>query len=236
MIARVEERSFGSERSLGPVSALYERPANAFALYVLAHGAGTDMRHPFLAGMAEVLARAGVATLRFNFPYTEKRRRRPDPQPVLEAYVRSACAEAQKLAPDLPLFAGGKSMGGRMTSNAAAHEPLAGVRGIVFLGFPLHARKAPSTVRAVHLRAVPLPLLFLQGTRDDLADVELMRTLAQELGPRATLRELEGSDHSFTLRKSAGRTQAEVREQLATLISNWIEQTRSAGSGSGLRA
>ena len=221
----MEERSFGGERSLGPVSALYERPANAFALYALAHGAGTDMRHRFLAGMAEALARAGVATLRFNFPYTEKRQRRPDPQAVLEAYVRSACAEAQKLAPDLPLFAGGKSMGGRMTSNAAARERLAGVRGLVFLGFPLHTRKAPATTRAEHLRSVALPMLFLQGTRDELADIALVRTLVQELGPRATLRELDGADHSFALRKSAGKSEAEVHEELARAIADWIRGT-----------
>jgi len=217
-----EERALASERSQGPVTGLYERPANAFALYALAHGAGADMRHRFLQGMAQALAAAGVATLRFNFPYTERRQRRPDPQPVLEAYVRSACAEARRLAPDLALFAGGKSLGGRMSSNAAAREPLPGVRGLVFLGFPLHARNAPSTARAEHLRALELPLLFLQGTRDELAEIGLVRELAVSLGARATLRELPGGDHSFALRKSAGRSEAEVHAWLAAEIAAWM--------------
>ena len=217
-----EERALSGERSHGPVSGLWERPANAFAAYVMAHGAGAGMHHRFMQGMAEALAADGVATLRFDFPYTEKRRRRPDPQPVLEAYVRSACAEARALAPELPLFAGGKSMGGRMSSNAAAHEPLAGVRGLVFLGFPLHARKSPSLARAEHLKAVALPLLFVQGTRDELAEIGLVRELVASLGARAALRAVEGGDHSFALPKSAGRSEPMVQAELAAAIAAWM--------------
>jgi len=218
----VVELELAKGRSAGPVSGLLARPAGAFALYALAHGAGADMRHRFLESMAEALAREGVATLRFNFPYTEKRQRRPDPQPVLEAVVRSVCEDARALAPDLPLFAGGKSLGGRMSSNAAARAPLPGVRGIVFLGFPLHPRGAPATARAQHLHGVALPLLFLQGTRDELAELGLMRALAAELGPRATLHELEGADHSFAVRKSAGRSAAEIHAELARTIAGWL--------------
>jgi predicted alpha/beta-hydrolase family hydrolase len=222
-----EEQTLARERSQGPVTGLWERPANAFAAYVMAHGAGAGMRHRFMQGMAEALAAAGVATLRFDFPYTEKRRRRPDPQPVLEAYVRSACAEAGELAPELPLFAGGKSMGGRMSSNAAAREPLPGVRGLVFLGFPLHARKSPSLARAEHLRAVELPLLFVQGTRDELAEIGRVRELAASLGSRATLHELAGGDHSFALPKSAGRSEAEIHAALAAAIAAWMRPLSS---------
>lgn len=222
-----EERTFGSQRGQGPVTGLFERPAEPFALYVMAHGAGAGMRHRFLQGMAEALAAAGVATLRFDFPYTTKRQRRPDPQPVLEATVRSACAEARALAPDLPLFAGGKSMGGRMSSNAAAREPLPALRGLVFLGFPLHPRKTAATGRADHLRALTLPLLFLQGTRDELAEIGLMRELAASLGPRATLREVEGADHSFALRKSAGKSEAQVHGELAGAIAGWMRPLSS---------
>jgi predicted alpha/beta-hydrolase family hydrolase len=191
---------------------------------VLAHGAGADMRHRFMAAMAEELAALGVATLRFNFPYTEARRRAPDPQPVLEAYVRSVCADAQSLAPDLPLFAGGKSMGGRMTSNACALEPLAGVRGLVFLGFPLHPPKKPGRARAEHLARVTLPMLFLQGARDDLADLALIREVTRELGPRATLREYEWANHSFEVPKKSGRTSADVLKSLAREIAEFTKR------------
>ena len=150
----MEQHLLAADRSKGPVTGLLNRPANAFALYVLAHGAGADMRHRFLEAMVEELAAVGVATLRFNFPYTEQGRRAPDPAPVLEAYARSVCADARKLAPDLPLFAGGKSMGGRMCAYACAREAIEGVRGLVFLGFPLHPAKKPSRTRAEPLRAV----------------------------------------------------------------------------------
>lgn len=199
-----------------------QRPDRAFALYVMAHGAGADMRHRFMQSMADALGAVGVATLRFNFPYTELRRRAPDPQPVLEAYVRSVCADARRLAPDLSLFAGGKSMGGRMTSNAFARAALADVRGLVFLGFPLHAAKKPARARSEHLRAVTVPMLFLQGTRDDLADLSLMRELCGELGARARLCEIEDANHSFAVRKSSGRSDEEVLAALAASTAEWM--------------
>jgi predicted alpha/beta-hydrolase family hydrolase len=226
----VDAHVLAKDRSKGPVSGLLQRPDDAFALYVMAHGAGADMRHRFLQSLADGLAARGVATLRFNFPYTEAGRRAPDPQPVLEAYVRSACADAQRLAPDLPLFAGGKSMGGRMTSNACAREPVPGVRGLVFLGFPLHAAKQPARARGEHLARVTVPMLFLQGTRDDLADLALVRELCAELGPRATLCEVADGNHSFEVRKSSGRTNAEVLESLAETIAAWLRAARREGS------
>ena len=214
----------GADRSKGPVSAILQRPENSKALYVMAHGAGADMRHRFLQSMADELGSTGIATLRFNFPYTEQGRKAPDPQPVLEAYVRSACTAAQEIAPSLAVFAGGKSMGGRMTSNAIAREIIPGVRGLVFLGFPLHAPNRPSRDRAAHLEQVPVPMLFLQGTRDDLAEIGLIREVTGELKNRATLHEIEGADHSFEVRKSSGRTSAEVREELAATIAQWSDQ------------
>jgi predicted alpha/beta-hydrolase family hydrolase len=226
----VDAHVLAKDRSKGPVSGLLQRPDDAFALYVMAHGAGADMRHRFLQSLADGLAARGVATLRFNFPYTEAGRRAPDPQPVLEAYVRSACADAQRLAPDLPLFAGGKSMGGRMTSNACAREPIPGVHGLVFLGFPLHAAKQPARARGEHLARVTVPMLFLQGTRDDLADLALVRELCAELGPRATLCEVADGNHSFEVRKSSGRTNAEVLESLAETIAAWLRAARREGS------
>ncbi|MEX2208842.1 MAG: alpha/beta family hydrolase [Myxococcota bacterium] len=220
----MEPHRLAADRSKGPVTGLLNRPSDAFALYVLAHGAGADLRHRFLEAMAGELGAVGVATLRFNFPYTEQGQRAPDPAPVLEAYARSVCADALRLVPDLPLFAGGKSMGGRMCAYACAREAIAGLRGLVFLGFPLHAAKKPSRTRAEPLRAVAAPMLFLQGTRDDLAEVPLMREVCSELGPRATLHEIDGADHSFEMRKSSGRTSAEVRAGLAATIAEWLRE------------
>jgi predicted alpha/beta-hydrolase family hydrolase len=180
------------------------------------------MRHRFLQSLATGLADAGVATLRYNFPYTEQGRGSPDRQPVLEEYVRAACASARQLAPELPMFAGGKSMGGRMTSNADASAQIPELRGIIFLGFPLHAPKKPSRTRAEHLRAVHVPMLFLQGMRDDLADITLMREVCAELPESATLHEFEGADHSFEVRKSSGRSSAEVRAELIEVASRWL--------------
>jgi len=229
MAQETRELRLAAERSKGPVSGLLQRPADAFALYALAHGAGADMRHRFMAAMADALAEEGVATLRFNFPYTEAGRRAPDPAPVCEATVRSVCAEARALAPDLPLFAGGKSMGGRMTSQAWAKEPLEGVRGLVFLGFPLHPPKKPSKTRAEHLRDVLLPMLFLQGTRDELAESTLIREVCSEIGPHAVLREFEGADHSFAVRKSSGRTNEEVQRELAQTTAEWLRRLLRLG-------
>jgi len=182
------------------------RPDGARLLYVLAHGAGAGMRHPFLEVVAQRLAERSIATLRYQFPYMEQRGRRPDPPAVAAATVRAAVIEAARVAPGLPLVAGGKSFGGRMTSTAQAEQPLPGVRGLVFLGFPLHPPGRPGDSRAEHLARVQIPMLFLQGDR---------------LGERATLQLIEGGDHSFKVLKSAGRTPDEVMTDLAAMIDGW---------------
>ncbi len=217
-----ELRFLATERA-GEVSALLRRPRAARWLLVLAHGAGADMRHRFMEETSEGLAERGVATFRFQFPYTEKGRRSPDRRDVLVATVRSAVAAAAKEAGGLPLLAGGKSMGGRMTSLAASEEALPGVRGLVFLGFPLHAAGKPSSERGDHLAAVDLPMLFLQGTRDKLAELDLLRPLCRKLGKRATLHEVEGGDHSFHVLKRSGRDDEEVRQELLDAITAWTE-------------
>ncbi len=209
-----------SER-IGTVSGLLVRPQDAWALYVLAHGAGAGMRHRFMEEVATALAGQGIATLRYQFPYVEAGGRRPDPPAVLEATVRAAVSTAQEAAAGLRLIAGGKSMGGRMTSNAMARTPLEGVSGLVFLGFPLHPAKQPAVTRAEHLDAVASPMLFLQGTRDDLADLALMTSVCGRLGPRATLHVVEGADHSFAVLKRSGRNGRQVMEELVTAISDW---------------
>jgi hypothetical protein len=197
------------------------RPPGALALLVLAHGAGAGMRHPFMQALAEALARERVATLRYQFPYMETGGRRPDPPAVAEAAVCVAVGKARAMAPDLPLFAGGKSFGGRMTSTAQAHAPLDGVRGLVFFGFPLHPPGRPGTSRAAHLERATLPMLFLQGTRDPLATLDLRRPVCDHLGAGATLHVVEGGDHSFAVLKRSGRTNAEVLHELATTVADW---------------
>jgi predicted alpha/beta-hydrolase family hydrolase len=206
---------------VGRVSGLLLQPPEPRYLYVLAHGAGAAMRHRFMEAIAGALAGRGVATLRYQFPYTEAGRRSPDPPGVLQATVRAAVAAAAGHAPGLPLLAGGKSLGGRMTSSAAARGNLSGVRGLVFLGFPLHAPNRRGIERAEHLDAVQLPMLFLQGTRDALADLDLMRTVTTRLGPRATLHVVEGGDHSFGVLKRSGRSEAEVLAELGDTIVEW---------------
>jgi predicted alpha/beta-hydrolase family hydrolase len=206
---------------LGVVSALLERPPDAWLLYVLAHGAGAGMRHSFLESMSAVLATRGVATLRYQFPYMQAGSRRPDSPAVAEATVRAAVCRGALAAPDLPLIAGGKSFGGRMTSGAAAGS-LPGVRGLAFLGFPLHPPGRPGTHRGDHLVRVDLPMLFLQGTRDQFAQTDLMTSVCQRLGPRATLHPIEGADHSFGVPKSSGRTPAAVLDELADTLVQWV--------------
>jgi predicted alpha/beta-hydrolase family hydrolase len=196
------------------------RPQGASCLLVLAHGAGAGMRHPFLEAAAARLADEGVATFRYEFPYMANGSRRPDPQPVLLAAVRSAVAAAAEAAPDLPILAGGKSMGGRMTSLVQSKAPLPGVRGLVFLGFPLHPAGRPGTERGDHLAAVTVPMLFLQGTRDALADLDLLRPVCGRLS-RATLHVVEHADHSFHVLKRSGRTDAEVLAELARTVARW---------------
>ena len=207
----------------GEVSALLCRPAKALRLLVLAHGAGAGMCHPFMEKLAGELAAVGVATFRYQFPYMEQKRRVPDAPGVLTATVVAAVRAAAELAPGLPLLAGGKSMGGRMTSQAAAQQPLEGVQGLVFFGFPLHPPNKPGTKRAEHLAKVTIPMLFLQGTRDALADLKLLRPVCAKLGPRATLHVIEGADHSFHVLKSSGRTDEQVMHELAETAASWPE-------------
>lgn len=205
------------------VSGVLTRPAAARALLVLAHGAGAGMRHRFMEAISEALASHGVATLRYQFPYMETGGRRPDPPSVLENTVRAAVDAAGEIAPGLPLVAGGKSLGGRMTSGAAAHHALLGVAGLVFLGFPLHPARRPSESRAEHLQKVKIPMLFLQGTRDALAELSLITAVCGRLGQRATLHVVEGGDHSFAVLKRSGRSEADVLEELAGTIAGWCQ-------------
>jgi predicted alpha/beta-hydrolase family hydrolase len=221
VMPRRREIGFQATESSGRVSGILEIPEGARSLYVFGHGAGAGMRHAFMEAAAEGLSRRGIATFRYHFPYMEAGRRGPNPQPVLLKTVRSAVAEAARLAPDLPLLAGGKSMGGRMTSLAAATDALPGVRGLVFFGFPLHAAGRPSAERGAHVADVGLPMLFLQGTRDKLADLELLRPLLQDVRPSPVLHVVEGADHGFHVPKRSGRTDAQVLDELCERVATW---------------
>ncbi|MFI5206923.1 MAG: alpha/beta family hydrolase [Gemmatimonadales bacterium] len=200
---------------------LLELPDDARVLLVLAHGAGAGMRHPFMERVAAALAARGVGTFRYEFEYMENKSRRPDAPSVAMARVREALAEAAIAAPGLPLLAGGKSFGGRMTSNAQAESPLPGVRGLAFLGFPLHPPGKPSIARADHLDRVTAPMLFVQGTRDEFAEPRLLMQVLARLGPRASLYSIEGGDHSFNVPKSTGRSKDDVLEELGEAITGW---------------
>ncbi len=191
---------------------------------VLGHGAGAGMRHRFMEDAAAALADYGIATFRYQFPYAEKRASRPDPQPILLATVRSAVDAARAAAPELPLLAGGKSMGGRMTSLASSEDSLPDVRGIVFFGFPLHPAGAPAVGRAEHLERVTTPMLFLAGTRDKLAGLDLLRPTIERLGRKATLHVVEGADHSFAVPKRSGRSLADVLDEMAQTVAAWAER------------
>ena len=208
------------------VSGLLQTPREARACYVMAHGAGAGMAHPFMAAIANELALRRIATLRFQFPYMEQGSKRPDAPKLAQATVRAAVAEASRLVPELALFAGGKSFGGRMTSQAQAAAPLSGVRGLVFLGFPLHPAGKPSDERAAHLFAVQIPMLFLQGTRDALADSQLMQGLAGRLGARATIKLFQDADHSFHVPARTGRKDSEVLAEMADALADWISERR----------
>jgi uncharacterized protein len=210
----------------GQVSALLDRPAGAWLVYVLAHGAGAGMRHRFLETITRALFVRGVATLRYQFPYMEAGAKRPDSPAVAESTVRAAVELATQLADGIPVVAGGKSFGGRMTSSAAATS-LPGVSGLVFLGFPMHPPGKPATERADHLDRVQVPMLFLQGTRDQFAQLDLVTTVCQRLGPRATLHLIDQGDHSFNVPKRAGRDSTAVIDELAGAIVEW------AGSATG---
>lgn len=211
------------------VSGLMQRPIRARACLVLAHGAGAGMRHPFMAAVADDLAALGIATLRYQFPYAERRGRRPDPPALCHATVRAAVASAHQLEPTLPLFAGGKSFGGRMTSQAQAASPLPGVRGLVFLGFPLHPPAQPSNARAEHLFQVQIPMLFLQGTRDTFAELALIQPLTRRLGERASLTLLGEADHSFHVAARTGRTDTQVRTEMLQALASWTDSLIQIG-------
>ena len=209
--------------ALATVISRWQRPENAAFSMVLAHGAGAGMRHAFMEELAAALAEAGVATLRFQFPYMEQGRKRPDSTRVAQQAIAAAVERATELAEGLPLFAGGKSFGGRMTSQLAAEGRLKTASGLVFYGFPLHASGRPGTERAAHLASVPQPMLFLQGTRDRLAEVDLMRDVCRKL-PTATLLFVEDGDHSFRMLKRAGISDAAVIRQLARATREWMAE------------
>lgn len=210
------------------VSSLIDRPDGARALFVLAHGAGAGMQHPSMQSAARGLAARKLATLRYEFPYMEQKSRRPDPPALCHATVRAAVAEAAQRAPDLPLFAGGRSFGGRMTSQAQALAPLPGIRGLLFLGFPLHPAGRPGTERAAHLPDIQVPMLFIQGSRDALADLQLLRPIVAPLGARATLHVLEEADHAFHVPARSGRRDAEVQEEWLDAVCDWVSRIGKA--------
>jgi predicted alpha/beta-hydrolase family hydrolase len=205
------------------VSALLIRPSAARACFVFAHGAGAGMTHPFMEAVATGLGERGVATLRYQFPYMEKAGKRPDPPGIAQAAVRAAVAKAERHCAGLRLIAGGKSFGGRMTSQAQAAAPLPGVHGLAFLGFPLHPAGKPSSDRAKHLAEVHVPMLFLQGTRDNLAELSLLEPVVKSLGPSASLHRVEGADHSFHVLARSGRNDGEVMREILDVFANWIE-------------
>jgi len=210
------------------VSGLLQTPQDAYACYVVAHGAGAGMAHPFMTAIARDLAQRGIATLRYQFPYMERGSKRPDTPKVAQATVHAAVAEAVRLVPELALFAGGKSFGGRMTSQAQAAAPLSGVRGLAFLGFPLHPPGTPSDERGAHLFEVRIPMLFLQGTRDEFAELPLLKALVAKLGARATLKLFDDADHSFHVPARTGRKDSGVRAELADSLVAWIDNLASA--------
>ena len=213
--------------SAGSVSALLTLPPKPHACFVFAHGAGAGMTHAFMAAVASGLAERGVATLRYQFPYMEKGSKRPDPSGIAHTAVRAAVTAAAQHCHGLPLIAGGKSFGGRMTSQAQAKAPLAGVVGLAFFGFPLHAAGKPSSERGDHLSEVKIPMLFLQGTNDKLAELDLLKPVVKKLGSRATLHLVEGADHSFHVPKRSGRKDAEVMTEVLDAFVAWITAIKS---------
>ena len=204
------------------VDGLFNTPSGAKALYVLAHGAGAGMRHAFLESISDRLASVKIATFRYEFPYMTIGRRRPDTPRIMQETVRAAMETARRKAGGLPLFAGGKSMGGRMTSLAASVEPLANIQGLIFLGFPLHAPGRVADKRADHLGLVEVPMLFVQGTRDSLADVDLIKGVSKRLGRLATVHIVDGGDHSFKVQKRSGREPDEVMDEIVQTVAAWI--------------
>jgi predicted alpha/beta-hydrolase family hydrolase len=222
-MTKQEERNIRIAVGDGEVSGLLIAPEGARACYVLAHGAGVGMQHKFMRDVTNGLAERGVATLRYQFPYMERGSKRPDSPKAAQAAVRAAVAKAKEVLPQLPLFAGGKSYGARMTSQAQAEALLQDVRGLVFLGFPLHPPGQPSDTRAEHLSSVQIPMLFLQGTRDDFADLEYLKPLVKRLGSCATLKLFDDADHSFHVPTKSGRTDAEVMRELLDALVVWMD-------------
>lgn len=210
-------------QSIGSVNAMFYSPANARQVLVFAHGAGAGMKNKFMEQVSLCLAEHGIATLRFNFPYMEKGKKVPDPKPVSTAAIKAAAEKAAKLCPKLPLFAGGKSFGGRMTSTAASEGLIPDVKGIIFFGFPLHAPGKPSNERAEHLYKVDIPMLFLQGSRDSLASMEFLKPVIKKLGNKAEMFIIEGADHSFHCPKEYGIKDSEVIEMICREVKRWIE-------------
>lgn len=229
--ATISELRFVATPAAGEVSAILLKPPECRALLVFGHGAGAGMRHRFMDGMAEALATHDIVTFRYQFPYAEAGRRRPDRASVLTGTVRAAVAAAREIEPDLPLLAGGKSMGGRMTSTAQVESALPGARGVVFFGFPLHRPGDPSDARADHLQDVHVPMLFMQGTRDRLAEMDRIESVVRKLGDRATLRVVEGGDHGFDVLKRTGKSAAEVYDEMARAVRSWIGISRSPLTG-----
>lgn len=223
-----EKRSGGKEihfvvsETTGVMSGLLLKPEHAVSLLVFAHGAGAGMRHRFIEDLSQRLAGLGVATMRYQFPYMEKRVKRPDSEGVLIATVQAALIAAEKYSDGLPIFAGGKSMGGRMTSLTLAKAPTDKLHGLIFFGFPLHAPGAPSAERGKHLANVQVPMLFIQGSRDALADLKLLKPLCAQLDGRAELFVVEGGDHSLHMAKRSGRTDDEVLDEVAAKTSSWM--------------
>ncbi len=207
------------------VSGLLDVPQSARACLVLAHGAGAGMTHSFMAAIAEGLVRRGIATLRYQFAYMERGSKRPDPPDIAHSAVRAAVAEAARRLPGVALFAGGKSFGGRMTSQAQAAAPLSAVRGLIFLGFPLHPPGKPGNERGTHLADVAIPMLFLQGTRDEFATLSLLESMVHRLGARGTLKLFQDADHSFHVPVRSGRNDGQVREELLDTLAAWIDTT-----------
>jgi hypothetical protein len=226
-MAGAQAEQIGIDVGATRVSGLLLVPPSASACYVFAHGAGAGMAHPFMAAVASGLTERGIATLRYQFPYMEKRSRRPDPPKIAHAAVRAAVGEAHKRLPNLPLIAGGKSFGGRMTSQAQAAAPLEGVAGLAFFGFPLHPAGKPSRERAAHLADVKIPMLFLQGTRDALAELSELEPVCKSLGSRATLKLFDDADHSFHVPVRSGRKDAEVLSQVLEAFAGWLGKIRT---------
>lgn len=229
----ISELRFVATQAAGEVSAILLKPPECRALLVLGHGAGAGMRHRFMDGMAEALATRGIGTFRYQYPYAEAGRRRPDRAPTLTGTVRAAVAAAREIEPDMPLFAGGKSMGGRMTSSAQAESSLPGVKGIAFFGFPLHRPGDPSDARADHLQDVNVPMLFMQGTRDRLAEIGRIESVVGKLGERAAIHAVEDGDHGFDVLKRTGRSAAEVYDEMALTVHDWMDTILSGPAASG---